>query len=122
MKSLVKRVMRSLGYEIIQVRKARYLPPNEMGFFPFDSINSARFMYYHDLFAKVGDIPGDVVECGVGHGRSLIMLAHLVRLLNSDKNLWGFDSFEGFPEPRSGFKNHNHLIAIMAQAKLKKPT
>jgi hypothetical protein len=47
----------------------------------------------------VEDVPGDVVECGVGAGKSLAMLGMLTRDQRNPRRLWGFDSFEGLPAP-----------------------
>jgi hypothetical protein len=47
--------------------------------------------------AGIADLDGDVVECGVGRGRSLVTLARAVELHAPDKEVYGFDSFEGFP-------------------------
>lgn len=44
-------------------------------------------------------VRGDVVECGVGRGLSLYVLAHFMSRRNSDRRLYAFDSFEGFPAP-----------------------
>jgi O-methyltransferase len=44
-------------------------------------------------------VPGDVVECGVGRGTSLTTIAGLLIAGGHDRRLWGFDSFEGFPDP-----------------------
>jgi len=40
---------------------------------------------------------GAVVECGVGKGISFIGLAYLAE--QSDREIYGYDSFEGFPDP-----------------------
>ena len=42
-------------------------------------------------------IPGDLVEAGVFRGNSLIALSMLLRELGSDKKIYGYDSFTGFP-------------------------
>jgi O-methyltransferase len=51
------------------------------------------------MLRMLENVPGDVVECGVGWGRSLLPLAILVRLEEKGRKVWGFDSFEGFPDP-----------------------
>ena len=56
-------------------------------------------MFFKRLLDLVSDIDGDVVECGVGRGRSLLLLALLCREEEKGRQIWGFDSFEGFPEP-----------------------
>lgn len=42
---------------------------------------------------------GDMVECGVGRGSSLFTIANISNLIGLDRKLYGFDSFQGFPEP-----------------------
>jgi hypothetical protein len=58
-----------------------------------------RLLYFKRLLDLVRGIPGDVVECGVGAGVTFFMLSALTALEGSSRNVWGFDSFAGFPEP-----------------------
>jgi hypothetical protein len=55
---------------------------------------------YRKLVDLIADVPGDIVECGVGNGTSLFTLG----LLTEDgrpRRLWGFDSFgEKLPPPQ----------------------
>lgn len=44
-------------------------------------------------------ISGDVIECGVGRGISLTFIGYFMQRLEFPGKLYGFDSFEGFPEP-----------------------
>ena len=44
-------------------------------------------------------IDGDIIECGVGRGVSLFTMGNISNLIGLDRKLYGFDSFEGFPEP-----------------------
>lgn len=60
---------------------------------------AVRFHYFTDVFRQIADLDGDVVECGVGWGRSLLYLSLLTRIENKGRKVWGFDSFEGFPDP-----------------------
>lgn len=41
------------------------------------------------------EIPGDIIECGVG-GSALVLAKEL---LNTKRNLWLYDTFKGLPEP-----------------------
>lgn len=45
------------------------------------------------------NLKGDVVECGVGKGHSLYVIGSFMNQLHLRCQLYGFDSFEGFPEP-----------------------
>ena len=65
------------------------------------------------------NITGDFVECGVWRGGNLILLAELCLKYNLNKNIIGFDTFEGMTEPndydlnyrgKSAKKNLNKYI------------
>jgi len=48
---------------------------------------------------KKHSVVGDIVECGVGIGESLIVLGMCDRQCKLGRRLYGYDSFQGFPEP-----------------------
>jgi hypothetical protein len=54
----------------------------------------ALFTYIKENHDK---IPGDIVEAGVFRGSSLIAIAMYLKEIGSDKKVYGFDSFSGFP-------------------------
>jgi hypothetical protein len=60
---------------------------------------SKRFLHFQHLARLVEDVAGEVVECGVGGGKSLFMLALLTEAHIHPRRLWGFDSFQGLPAP-----------------------
>jgi len=60
---------------------------------------ASRLLYFSSVFEQIKGIEGDVVECGVGWGQSLLSIAYLVKIEHAKRNIWGFDSFSGFPEP-----------------------
>ena len=66
--------------------------------------NIGNVVYWLKFFEMIEKIPGDIVECGVGRGRSLIIISALNQLFEKDeggnRHIYGYDSFEdGFPEP-----------------------
>ncbi len=50
------------------------------------------------LLERTRHVSGDVAECGVFRGASLIPMAVWATQQNLKKTFFGFDSFEGFPE------------------------
>lgn len=64
--------------------------------FSIHSESRLRHLFNH-IRQNVGKQPGDIFEFGVYRGNSLISLALLLKSLNSDKKVYGFDSFSGFP-------------------------
>ena len=55
-----------------------------------------RFLYRH-IRENHKDYTGDIFEFGVFKGASTIAMAMLLKQLGSDKKIYGFDSFSGFP-------------------------
>ena len=68
---------------------------------PMDAGSMRQFQYLARAFHRISEVPGDIVECGVGKGRTFLMFAYLISQERARRNrtLWGFDSFRGFPEP-----------------------
>lgn len=64
--------------------------------------------YFDFLRAHHARMRGDVCEVGVYRGRSLLATALLLRELGSDKLVWGYDSFSGFP----GYHSNDDLTVF----------
>lgn len=88
MKNLLKLIFKYFGYKLMPY-----------GTLPLDTRAMRNYPHYWELFKRIQDLPGDVVECGVGKGRTFLYLVNLARREGKKRNVWGFDSFEGFPEP-----------------------
>jgi hypothetical protein len=58
-----------------------------------------RLMYFRDQVEEVASVPGDIVECGVSLGHGALVFLLLSEYVGVPRTYWGFDSFEGFPEP-----------------------
>ena len=68
--------------------------------------NIGNVVYWWKFFEMIKNVPGDIVECGIGRGRSLIIISALNQMLDENeggsRHIYGYDSFEdGFPEPTS---------------------
>ena len=81
--NVVERVGRRVGYPGPQLH--------------YDQISS--HFHLKDLYDQILDVPGDIAECGVAYGNSLIVLCALAQQEGMNRTVYGFDSFEGFPEP-----------------------
>ena len=60
---------------------------------------AARFLYFERMFKKIVSVSGEIIECGVGKTKSFQILAMLMHQYLRTEYLWGFDSYEGYPEP-----------------------
>jgi len=60
----------------------------------------ATFLAKYEMFKKILDIHGSIIECGVHLGGGLMTFAQLSAILESvnyTRKIIGFDTFEGFP-------------------------
>jgi hypothetical protein len=69
----------------------------------------ARIIYFLDLYKKIVDVPGVIMEFGVQYGASLTLLANLrncIEYFNVSRRVIGFDTFAGFPTVSGHDKNN----------------
>lgn len=75
--------------------------------------NIGRVLHWLKFFEMTRNIPGDIVECGIGRGRSLLVITAINCFLSKRKggqrHIFGYDSFEGFPEPTIEDKSPRNL-------------
>jgi hypothetical protein len=60
----------------------------------------AKFLARYEIFKRILNVNGSIVECGVLHGGGLLTYAKLSSILeptNHTRKVIGFDSFAGFP-------------------------
>lgn len=63
--------------------------------------NLTRFLALYEVFQRVLRVKGSVIECGVHQGFGILTWAKLSAILepvNLTRRIYGFDSFEGFPD------------------------
>ena len=91
---------------------------NELKFAPLlatSTNNLTDFLYrFLPKYEKIVGKSGAVVECGVGYGRSALLLIQCAEILKDKCNFFFFDSFEGFPElgPQDLEENGSTPIAL----------
>ena len=57
--------------------------------------HARRFNFFTRMAELVRGIPGDIVECGVEHGQTLLYWLSIAFDELTPRNVWGFDSFAG---------------------------
>jgi hypothetical protein len=63
--------------------------------------NLTRFLALYEIFKRIINVKGSIVECGVYKGFGISSWAKLSAILepvNLTRRIYGFDSFEGFPD------------------------
>lgn len=87
----------------IHLFEAKRNPAIDEFFFQLNVNNIGQVLYWFNFFEMIKNVEGDIVECGVGGGRSLLILSALNLLLDQseggERTIYGYDSFSGFPEP-----------------------
>jgi len=67
--------------------------------------NIGNVIYWWEFLEAISGVQGDIVECGIGRGRSLIILSALNYFrtdeVGGERHIFAYDSFEGFPQPTS---------------------
>ena len=108
--SSVKSVFHELGIDIVRYQSEIPLPPD------FDEAVSQTFLKVKPFtmtsperifalceavrYIVANNIPGDIVECGVWKGGSMMAVADTLLSLNQEtKHLYLFDTFEGMTDP-----------------------
>lgn len=68
--------------------------------FTMTSFERMYALYKAVEYIQQAKIPGDIVECGVWRGGSMMLAAHkLLALGQPDRDLYLFDTYEGLPKP-----------------------
>jgi|SRR5208283_5566822 len=80
----------SLGSNVEKLQNfAKYVPTQDL----------RKFICRYELFKKILDVHGSIIECGVLFGGGLMTWAHLSEMfepINHTRNIIGFDTFSGF--------------------------
>jgi hypothetical protein len=75
--------------------------------------------YYDHIKQHALEMTGHIAEFGVYQGKSLISTALLLKKLGSDKKVYGFDSFSGFPKIHEK-DNFSHFEQLYKDGKISK--
>jgi len=62
------------------------------------SIETLRTYGFYRMLGELKNVPGDIVECGVGHARYLVVFEYANQFFALGRTVYGFDTFSGFPE------------------------
>ena len=125
MKRLVKSLLRSAGYEISRVTAPETLRDQnpdvtDHEWAIYSQIRPLTMLSLERMLANVraieyivqNQILGDIVECGVWRGgSSMAMALALLRLSDTERTLWMYDTFQGMTDPIDADKMHSGASA-----------
>ena len=77
-------------------------------------------LYQAILNAKIKNLEGDFVECGVWKGGNILLYSLLNDFFKLDKNIYAFDTFDGMTTPEEIDVNYQGYSASNAMEKSKK--
>jgi hypothetical protein len=82
---------KSIGTDVEKIQNfSKYVPRQ----------NLTTFISKYEIFKKILDVPGSIIECGVSFGGGLMEFAQLSAIfehVNFERKIIGFDTFSGFP-------------------------
>ena len=61
----------------------------------------SKFIAHYEIFKKIKDLKGDVVECGVFRGASFSRFLSFNKIFSKNKYFYGFDAFGSFPKAKN---------------------
>ena len=107
-KRIVRNVLNKFGHDIVSLAKPDF-PPD----FDAETIATCRFVKPFTMtgperifslcrsveYVVRHQIPGEIVECGVWKGGSMMAIARTLSSLHASRKLYLFDTFEGMSEP-----------------------
>ena len=69
-----------------------------------------KLLYHYEIYKRIKNVPGDIVECGVFKGSSLVRFLTFRSILenNFSRKILGFDIFGRFPSQKN--KNDKNFI------------
>lgn len=80
---------------------------------PYTLLSAERILCNIESIEKVvrAGIEGDIVECGVWKGGSVMSMLYALKELNEKRNVWLYDTFEGMTEPKDIDKDYKNESA-----------
>ena len=122
LKKLIKRSFQVLGYDISRHRKFSDFPRDfkeeEVEIIscvrPYTMTSNERlYTLVHAVrYVVKNDIPGDIVECGVWKGGSMMAAIKVLQgLRHEEKNIYLYDTFEGMSAPTDSDRKIDGTIA-----------
>ena len=116
-KKTIQRLAHICGYEITQEIPTDFDDEDVQiinSVKPYTMTNAERIfsLIQSVRYVVKNNIPGDIVECGVWRGGSMMATAKtLLQLNNKEKQLYLFDTFEGMTKPEKIDVSQSNLIA-----------
>ena len=105
LEDLEKYFEKSIGTNVEKLQNfAKYVPRQ----------NLTAFLTRYEIFKKILDVPGSIIECGVLFGGGLMTFAQLSAIfehVNFERQIIGFDTFSGFPNFSPIDKKHAGKLA-----------
>lgn len=84
----------------------------------YDYNQTGKLEKLFDTLADPSLPEGDVAEFGVFRGKSLLSVAHYLRETRQDRHVYGFDTFQGFPEEAKSFQDDTERFEDFGDASL----
>ncbi len=122
MVTILKRLLNKTGFDVVKLNKPKKWPGDFEAFHrdmiektaPYTMTSDERIFGLVEAvnYIEKHRIAGDVVECGVWKGGSMLAVADTLRQHgNESRRLFLYDTFEGMPPPTDADVSHDNLDA-----------
>ena len=77
-----------------------------------DTSRIGKLIYHYEIYKKITNIPGDIIECGVFKGAGIFTWVKLLKLFkpNNDFKVIGFDFFKNKNRPKLKYKLDKKVV------------
>jgi len=111
MKNIIRKILQRFGYDIIKINQDNFsISPDfeDVHKDIFEKVKNNTMTSPERIYSLIeavkyiehNNIVGDIVECGVWKGGSMMAVAETLKYLNStNRNLYLYDTYEGMSEP-----------------------
>lgn len=118
MKKIIRKILQKFNYDIIKLTTSKMLPPDyeelhkniysKVCNYTMTSPERIYSLIEAIKYVEKNNIEGDIVECGVWKGGSMMAVAETLHFLNSgERELYLYDTFEGMSAPTEKDKTFN---------------
>lgn len=111
MKNIIRKILQKLNYDVVKINRSNFKVPSDFEDVHkriFEKVKNNTMTSPERIYSLIeavkyiesSNIPGDIVECGVWKGGSMMAVAETLRSLNSaNRDLYLYDTYEGMSEP-----------------------
>ena len=123
LRQMICKLVNLLGFKVVSLKEFDYILSQDRQFIKihnkcvdYTSTTDVRMYALYQAVRYIVDanISGDIVECGVYKGGSMMLVAHTLKELNTtNRKLYLYDTFKGMDKPTEGEQAYGNKITSL---------